>query len=103
MFAPRRDAHLRKERAERDWTLQASNGITLDRGPLPAQYPALTREYLRAFLDSDQEFAVVDVDAATMAQTIGTLGFGAEVYVEIRDEKTVLRRKEQRRSNAQAR
>lgn len=60
---------------------------------MPEQYPGISREALRAFLDSDLARATVpDTSASILNNTILTLGLRAEVYAEERSGKTVLRR-----------
>lgn len=89
------DHEYRVERTRRDWQ-EVTDPVRRDRlllDQMPEQYPGISREALRAFLDSDATRAVVpDTTPSILNRTIATLGLDDEVYAEERSGETVLRK-----------
>lgn len=90
-----RQARLREKRTERDWALLSDpvQTGTIRAEVMPEQYAGKARSAVRAFVASGALTAVVpDLDAASLTNTIGSLGLHGQVYAETRDDQTVLRR-----------
>lgn len=85
----------RRARAMNDY--EHENGIVMPhdlKQGIPPQYPSISRATLRAFLDSGLIAATVAGSSSPSALqgSIESLGFGNEVYAEVRSGQTVLRR-----------
>lgn len=81
-----KDGGATRRRAENDWTR-----------PIPDQYPGITRQTIRKFLDGDSlEWVLGDEHGAssipTLNQSIAVLGFQDVLYAEQRANRVVLRR-----------
>lgn len=89
----------RRSRTHKDWS-EVTDPIVDKRllpGIMPEQYPGVSRETLRAFLDSNASVAVaLDTTPSNVNKTIAVLGLDKEVYAEERSGETVIRRITQR-------
>lgn len=91
------NAGTRRERAVWDWQREHLAPVppaVLADGMRP-QYRSISRATLREFLDSGVDAATVltpGISAVTLNGSIKTLGFEAEVFAEVRDGTTTLRR-----------
>lgn len=91
----RQQEKLRAARRKKDWSeLSTPIDMSVVRlGEMPEQYAGTAREVLRAFIASDAATATAPaVAASTLQASIRVLGLYSEVYAEVRDGQTVLRR-----------
>lgn len=89
-----RQNQLREMRTKRDWE-QVTDPVAHDvlSVSMPEQYTSKARATVRAFAASDFEFAAANnSDSATLRSSINALGLSNEIYVEVRDGETILRR-----------
>lgn len=93
-------ARARRRRLEWEKNTTPVRHDLLETGRFVDQYEGRTRQVLRAFATSDEEYAVVaDVSVAALNSSITTLALDEEMYAEERDGETYLRRLPVRTSN----
>ena len=91
------DEPARTARTQKDW-LEITDPLRLDvlrLGEMPEQFPSDVRIALRAFYESREPTAVVDLTTVTPAslnQAIANLGLTDYMYAEQRSHQVVLRR-----------
>jgi len=85
---------LARQRTLTDWekvTVPVDGGALTQR--MPEQYASKARSAVRAFFDAGFDEAVVTgSDVSTLMASARTLGLNEQVYAELRDGETVLRR-----------